>query len=320
MALQSSGQISISDILTEGGQSATRANTSLRDLEDGNVFTINTDSPSKPNGSVPNAISEWYSYDHSYVAYSNDYFYFNDGVNDYIQGPWEGQTSLADNDWSISFWVKQNQTTVASQQLWDFNADGTIDSGNTTDRVFLQYVGSTNRLLVRVRTNSTNFDRQVSLHDNIATTGVSSAGWTSSNRGNVNALGFCMITVVYDSSQTTGAAAFKIYWNGTELTGSPASTNGTRTNNILGSLCLCASQHATTSGNAAVLMDEWAFYSDTLTSGEITSIYNSGTIVSPHTIHTDNLQEVVQFGESSTINTYIGNYSGIISGGVTDAY
>lgn len=302
MALPSSGQLSLNDIRVELGAAST--NVSLRALSNTAGF------------SVPDAVSEFYGYS----AYSNDYFYYNDGVNDYIQGLWEGQTSLANNDWSVSFWVKQNQSTAASQQLWDFNANGTVNSGNTNNRVFLQYIGNTNRLLIRVRTSSTNFDRQVSLHDNLSTTGVSSAGWTSSNRGNVNALGFCMITVTYDASQTTGAAAFKIYWNGTELTGSPASTNGTRTNNTLSYLSLCASQHSVTSGNASVLMDEWAFYNDLLTSGEVSSIYNSGTIVSPHTIHTNNLQEVVQFGASNTINTYLGNYSGTISGGGTDGY
>lgn len=300
MALQSSGEIKISQIKAELGSSSN----SLRTLS------------AAAGLSVPDAISEFYGYS----AYSNDYYYTNDGVNDYIKGTWENYNSLHNTDWSVNFWIKQNQSSVAAQQLWDFNANSTLNSGNTVNRVFMQYTGSTNRLLVRVRTNSTNFDRQISLHDNSSTTGVSSAGWTASNRGNVNADGFCMITVTYDASQTTGAAAIKIYWNGTELTGTAASSNGTRTAATFASLSLCASQHNISGGNANVSIDEWAFYSDILTSTESSTLYNSGTIETPENLHTNNLQEVVSFAASNALDTYTGIYSGTINGGTTTAY
>jgi len=64
MALPSSGQISFSDINTELGQSSD-AELSLNDAANGNVATINTNSPDTPDSSTPHAISEWYSYDHS---------------------------------------------------------------------------------------------------------------------------------------------------------------------------------------------------------------------------------------------------------------
>lgn len=302
MALPSSGQLSLQDIANEQG--VTLSNVSLRSMSNTAGFV------------VPDAVSEFYGY----ASYTNGYYYTNDGVNDYIKGPWETYNNLHNTDWSISFWVKQNQTSVASQQLWDFNANSTLNSGNTTNRVFLQYVGSNNRLLVRVRTSSTNFDRQISLHDNLSTTGVSSAGWTASNRGNVNSDGFCLITVTYDASQTTGAAAFKIYWNGTELTGTAASANGARSTTSLVSLSLCASQHSITSGNANVGIDEWAFYSDVLTGSEVSTIYNSGAIETPANLHTNNLQEVVSFGASNALETYGSIYQGSISGGSTTAY
>lgn len=308
MALPSSGQLSLEDIRAELG--AGTSNVSLRSLSSTAGFA------------VPDAISEFYGY--SNITYSNDYYYINDGTDDYIQGLWEGQTSLANNDWSISFWVKQDAPTAANQQLWDFNANGTINSGNTTNRLFLQYNASLNRFLVRLRTNSTNFDRQWALHDNNSVTGtgpLSSNTWTSSNPGNTNAIGWTMITVTYDASQTTATAALKIYWNGAELTSQAAATSGTRTNNTMGYLCLCASQHNVGSGNSNIFMDEWAFYNDLLTSTEVSALYNSGTIVSPHTINTTNLQEVVQFTSVTTsINTYLGNYSGTISGGTVEQY
>ena len=67
MALTSSGQIKFSDINTEFGRSSTTANTSLEELSDGTVATINTnnDSGDRPDGSAPHAITEFYSYDHN---------------------------------------------------------------------------------------------------------------------------------------------------------------------------------------------------------------------------------------------------------------
>jgi hypothetical protein len=70
MALPASGQISINDINVEFGRSGTTANSSLEDLSDGTVATINTvnDSADRPDGSAPHAMSEFYSYDHDAAA------------------------------------------------------------------------------------------------------------------------------------------------------------------------------------------------------------------------------------------------------------
>ena len=67
MTLTSSGQISINDINGEFGRSGTTANSSLEDLSDGTVATINTgnDAADRPDGSAPHAMSEFYSYNHS---------------------------------------------------------------------------------------------------------------------------------------------------------------------------------------------------------------------------------------------------------------
>ena len=63
MALQTSGQISMGDIRSELGTIAT--NFSLDGAESGLYGAINQNSTFRPNGSVPNAISEWYGYDHN---------------------------------------------------------------------------------------------------------------------------------------------------------------------------------------------------------------------------------------------------------------
>ena len=72
MSLTASGQISISDINGEFGRSGTTANSSLEDLSDGTVATINTqnDSADRPDGSAPHAMTEFYSYDHDLAGTS----------------------------------------------------------------------------------------------------------------------------------------------------------------------------------------------------------------------------------------------------------
>ena len=200
MALQSSGQISINDIKTELGNSS------------GSLATLST----AAGKSAPHAISEFYGYS----SYSNTHYVSLDGVNDYVGGSWSGQTDLVNSDWSVSFWIRNNETTNTNMQIWDFNSTA-FNSGNNNNRVFLSYSQNVNRLVLRVRSNAQNFDRQWALHSNNGATGTgtnSGVKWTSTNRGNVNSDGFCHIVCTYDASQTSPSNAFKIYWNGTELT------------------------------------------------------------------------------------------------------
>jgi hypothetical protein len=72
MALPASGEISINDINVEFGRSGTTANSSLEDLSDGTVATINTANASadRPDGSAPHSMTEFYSYDHDLASTS----------------------------------------------------------------------------------------------------------------------------------------------------------------------------------------------------------------------------------------------------------
>jgi len=66
MALQASGPISLNDIYTElTGNATMPANTTLQELSDGTVATINTNSAAQPNQTPPYSIESWYGYDHS---------------------------------------------------------------------------------------------------------------------------------------------------------------------------------------------------------------------------------------------------------------
>ena len=67
MALPTSGPISLNDIRIEIGESNT-ANFSLKDAATGVYSPINQNSPLRPNGVAPYALSEWYGYDHSAVG------------------------------------------------------------------------------------------------------------------------------------------------------------------------------------------------------------------------------------------------------------
>ena len=60
MALTASGQISLGDISIEMGVSPSNVSLTTQSTTD-----INTNSESKPDGSTPHAVSEFYSYDHS---------------------------------------------------------------------------------------------------------------------------------------------------------------------------------------------------------------------------------------------------------------
>ncbi len=70
MTLTASGQMSINDINVEFGRSGTTANSSLEDLSDGTVATINTANASadRPDGSAPHNMTEFYSYDHDLAS------------------------------------------------------------------------------------------------------------------------------------------------------------------------------------------------------------------------------------------------------------
>ena len=271
MALQSSGQIKISEIKTELGSSSNSLNTL-------SVAAGKT---------APHAMSEFYGYS----AYTNSHYYSNDGTNDYITGTKTGSTPFDINttqDLSFNFWVRIKSSSKNNETLWNFGS--TQSNGN--NRIFMQYVASLNRFLCRVRTNSVNFDRQFGLHDNSSATGISnsSTGWTTGQRGNVNSDNFCMITLTYDASQTNAANAFKLYWNASELTSQAVANSGTRTSTRADYFRFCENIHTTASaGNANVDIDEFKVYTDILTPSEITTLYNSGTITDSSQTHSSSL-------------------------------
>lgn len=261
MALQTSGQISISDIQTELGNSS------------GSLTALSV----AASKTAPHGMTEFYGYSAA-PAYNNTRYYQNDGTGDYIDcttstAPFNINTT---QDLSFSLWVRN---TGSKQNQLLFNFGNTNANGN--NRIFVTYSANLNRLIFRYRSNSTNFDRQWALHDNSSATGISSSanGWSSTSRGNVNSDNFCLLTFTYDASQSTSGSAMNMYWNTSQLTTQSAANNGTRTAMSATKGRIGENIHLTNSaGNATLDYDEIKIFNKVLSSSEVTSLYNSGTI------------------------------------------
>ena len=300
MALQSSGQIKISEIKTELGSSSNSLNTL-------SVAAGKT---------APHAMSEFYGYS----SYTNSHYYDNDGSNDYITGEKVSSTPFDINttqDLSFNFWVRIKSSSKNNETLWNFGST----NANGNNRIFMQYIANSNRFLCRIRTNSVNFDRQFGLHDNSSATGITSSGtgWTTGQRGNVNSDNFCMITLTYDASQTNAANAFKLYWNANELTSQAVANSGTRSPRRADFFRFCENIHTTASGgNANVDLDEFKIYTDVLSSSEISTLYNSGTITDSSQTHSSSLLTEWTFDDDEQDSA--GLYTTSIVGGSRESY
>lgn len=301
MALPSSGQISVSDILTEGGRTAPYSDIFFENLEGGLEFTINTNSPFVPTAGVPHALSEWYGYDHS----ASPTFYYWDLSNDIkwdsaVDKPLQSTTE----DFSISFWIRpQWAATDLNLVLFDLTPSATTSTNN---RFFLQYDYGFNRFVARYRSNAVNFDRQWALHDNNSATGTGTSSankWTGANRGNTNSDGFVHLQLSYDASQTSATNAFRLFWNTTELTTQVVSNSGTRSTMTLDELTFCGNDHNTAGSRIAdyMYMHMW----DNLgLNPQLSAMYNSGTPISAADAgYTSNLI----FGDTSTSVPSVGD-------------
>ena len=296
MALQSSGQIKISDILSEAGLSTTLANASLGDLENQVLFTINTNNTASnyPDGSAPASISEWYSYDHSAsAAYTNDnYWQFNTASTGLRFHQSTGTIPSTGNDISISFWVRPEwAASDTNSMLMELHNSTTA----TSDRMFLLYDYGLNRLIARLRTNSVN-SRGVhwNVNSNSTQTGLTSGTWHGSNVGNVNAAGSAHIVLTYDSSAVSGSTAFDLYWNGVKLPNKLTNLTGTITDFSYDKISINRSGNSTNSSREAWYDNVAVFNNKLLSQTEITSLYNSGDSAPPTALSLDD-QLVFQF-------------------------
>lgn len=275
MALQSSGTIKFSQLGAELNRDTSEP-ISMRDAASGAYEAINTASSSFPNSTTPHNISEWYGYDHNASSVTpSDYYWLGDGVNDTLRATGSSAFNWSTtNDFTWSGWYRLDATNRGVEQLGSISKSS--PSGN--DQIFLQYHGGQNRIYLRVRVGGTFGQRQYPLHDNLTTTGVSSAGWKSTNRGNVNSDGFVHLTFTYDASDTS-SNAFQVYWNGTKLTSSVNNQSGTRSSSWSAGSIAVGDIISSATNNSNVFqggIDQVAIYKAVLSQSNITALYNSG--------------------------------------------
>lgn len=294
MALQTSGQIKISEIKTELGSTSN----SLRALSAAAGF------------STPDAMSEFYGYSSSQP--STKFWKFN-GSNDRLV--WRDSTpaiATAEQQMSFSFWFRIDLASKDNLLFFDLYPQGT---GSNANRFFLNYSASLNRFVARYRSNSSNFDRQWGLHDNSTETGItnSSTGLSTAQRGNVNGDNFCHIVLTYDGTIPEANEAFKCYWNGRELRNTSAANNGGRTTFDFTEITW-GNDYNSGTGDASGY-DEMRIYNTVLSQGEIDAIYNSG---SPLFSSSDGVTQGLIFedrAEASTPVDSAGQWSRYISSG-----
>ena len=287
MALPSSGQIKISDILSEAGLSTTLANTSLGDLEVGNVFTINTNNPSSdyPDGSAPASISEWFGYDHNASTGNQNisYWAFQTSGEGLRFDRASGTQFSTGSDICISFWVRPdwaNSDTNAT--LFE------LSSGSTGDRLFLMYDFGLNRLVARHRTNNTNArGTHWNLQSNTTQTGTGSAKWYSDNVGNVNTAGLAHIVLTYDASASSGSTAFDCYWNGVKMPNKLTNLTNTITAFNMEDIFINRNVVNSNASREARYDNLAVFHNKMLSQSEITSLYNSGASSPPADVSLD---------------------------------
>lgn len=214
------------------------------------------------------------------IEEGNIRYYRGDGAGDYVDcitasAPFDIDST---QDLSIVFWVRLTSSNLQNFLFWNFGNTG----ANKDNRILLTYSSTLNRMVARVRSLGVNFDNQWALHDNSGVTGItnSATGWTTAQRGNTNADGWTMITITYDASEAAGADAFSMYWNENALPISASSASGTRTAMAATHGRIGENLDETDSqGNVLADMDEIKIYNKVLTPSEISTIYNSGTIL-----------------------------------------
>lgn len=294
MPLQTTGQISISDIQTELGSTSG----SLRTLSAAAGFT------------TQDAMSEFYGYSSSQP--STKFWKFNGSNDRLVFRDSSPAIATAEQRMSFSFWFRIDRTSKDNLLFFDLYPQGT---GSNANRFFLNYSANLNRFIARYRSSSSNFDRQWGLHDNSSATGItnSSTGLSTAQRGNVNSDNFCHIVLTYDGTQSTATNAFKCYWNGSELTSQANSNNGGRTTFNFTEITW-GNDYNSGTGDASGY-DEMRIYSKVLSQSEITAIYNSGT---PEFSSSDGVTGNLIFedrAEASTPVDSAGQWSRYISSG-----
>jgi hypothetical protein len=320
MALQSSGEIKISQIATELGVGG-EPDLSLGGLSNGSFGTINTANAvaDRPDEEPPHAMSEFYSYDHSASSVTDsDYYWLGDGVNDTLRFTNHSSNLFGSNDdFSYSGWFRVDETSNQMQWLGSFSEA----SPNGSNQIFIQYNPTSARMQLRFRYGGGgNFHQRfwsISSTNNTSITGVNSNGWYSTNRGNVNSEGFVHLVFTRDNSDST-SSGMNLYWNGTKLPESIQFNSRSLASFDIKSAAI-GDAVGSSPNNANVFkggIDQVSVYDAVLSQSDITALYNSGTVATCADAGvTSNLLAEYRL-ENNTTNTN-GNFPSLVNTGGT---
>ena len=298
MAVPSSGKLSLAGIAAEVSNNAYDANaTSIASLQTLATETdINANSSEAPNSSEPHGMSEWYGYDHDAAAAFTD---SNAVAKSITTG--SGQAivisstsaySLTQSDaFTVGFWIKAGWDNNLNTNIHFFAMnDGSSTARNQQIRVF--YNESNNRLEFRIGSDNSNRSLNFwALHSNLTQTGLpgSSASqyWSSSNRGNVNGNDYTHLVISKGTGTTLAASNIAAYWNGSKL-GNAFYSSGNNFGTVSMStaarqVALGSNSHtlAKSGNNNETKYNVLTIFNKQLSDSEVTTLYGSGSPVSP---------------------------------------
>ena len=203
----------------------------------------------------------------------------------------EAYSLTQENAFTIGFWIKAGWDNNLNTNI-HFLAmnDGSSTARNQQIRIF--YTESNNRLEFRIGSDTNN--RSVNfwpLHSHLSATGLpgSSASqyWSSTNRGNVNGNNYTHLVITKGTGTTLAASNIAAYWNGSKL-GNAFYSSG----NNFGTVSMSSDARKVALGSNANNLEKSGNNNETkynvltifnkeLSASEVTTLYNSGTPVSP---------------------------------------
>ena len=240
--------------------------------------------------------------------------------------------------WTISFWVKAGWDSSLNTNLHFIAGHKNNTSYQIEDGIKIAYLENNNRIQVRYgnKTTSSNTwykDAQWLFHSNSGTyaAGYAAAGlgatyWSAANRGYVNGDNYTMITIT--KAATNIASSLKLYWNA-NAAGSAPIQNDAGTANIgtipmsatddrlwsIGSRGKYGSVDQDKAGNSsATLYNDVTIWDKELSASEVTSLYNSGTVMDA-TTHSAQSNLIGYWKWEGNGNATISNDNFTIAGG-----
>ena len=200
--------------------------------------------------------------------------------------------SLTQSDaFTVGFWIKAGWDNNLNTNIHFFAMnDGSSTARNQQIRVF--FTESSNRLEFRIGHDSNNRSLNFwPLHSHLSATGLpgssTSQYWSSSNRGNVNGNDYTHLVISKGTGTTLAASNIAAYWNGTKL-GNAFFSSGNNFGTVnmdtdARQVALGSNAHTLqkSGNNNETKYNVLTIFNKQLSDSEVTTLYGSGSPVSP---------------------------------------